>query len=138
MPITSRAKPRVFVDADALFAAAAAPGDYGASLVILRMAEITLIDAVTSQQVITESERNLTDKLPMALPKFQQIVERCLRVTPNPSRDELQPHAGLAVPKDLPVLVAAIRETCSWLVTFNVDELVPLRRPGRAPRQPSS
>lgn len=47
-------KPRVFVDADALFAGAAAPSEHAASLVVLRMAEITLIDAVTSQQVIGE------------------------------------------------------------------------------------
>ena len=30
-------KPRVFVDADVLFAGAAAPGEHGASLVILRI-----------------------------------------------------------------------------------------------------
>ena len=46
-------RPRVLVDADGLFAGAAAPSEQGASLVILRMAEITLIEAVASQQVIT-------------------------------------------------------------------------------------
>ncbi len=50
-------KPRVFVDADVLFAGAASPREYGASLVILRMAEITLIDAVTCHQVTIEVER---------------------------------------------------------------------------------
>ena len=45
-------KPRVFVDADVLFAGAAAPSEHGASLVVLRMAEITLIDALASPQVI--------------------------------------------------------------------------------------
>ena len=56
-------KPRVFVDADVLFAGAAGPTAHGASLVVLRMAEITLIDALTSQQVVTEAERNLSAKL---------------------------------------------------------------------------
>jgi hypothetical protein len=67
-------KPRVFVDVDALFAGAAGPTEHGASLMVLRMAEITLIDAVTSQQVIVEAERNLGDKLPAALSAFQVFV----------------------------------------------------------------
>ena len=118
-------KPRVFVDADALFAGAAAPSEHGASLVVLRLAEITLIDAVTSQQVIVEAERNLAAKLPAALPAFQLIVTRCLRVVPDPQLDELAPYIGLADPKDLPILVAAIREKCPWLLTFNVRHFQP-------------
>ncbi|MBC7249776.1 MAG: hypothetical protein H5T62_05770 [Anaerolineae bacterium] len=58
MPPINPPKLRVFVDADVLFAGAASPGKHGASLLILRMAEITLIEAVASQQVITEAERN--------------------------------------------------------------------------------
>jgi predicted nucleic acid-binding protein len=118
-------KPRVFIDADVLFAGAAAPGEYGASLVILRMAEITLIEAVTSQQVITETERNLTAKLPCALSTFRLIVSRCLLVVPDPYCDDLLPFTGLADPKDLSILVSAMRENCPWLITFNVRDFQP-------------
>jgi hypothetical protein len=112
-------KPRVFVDADALFAGAAAPGEHGASLVILRMAEMTLIDAVASPQVVDEAERNLADKLPAALPAFRMIVSRCLRLVPAPQPSDLTACAGLADAKDVPILAAAVREQCPWLVTFN-------------------
>lgn len=125
MPLTRRRKPRVFVDADVLFAGAASPGEHGASLVILRMGEITLIDALTSQQVITEAERNLEQKLPQALPAFRLLVSRCLRVVPDPRPEDLATHAGAADPKDLPLLVAAVREACPWLVTFNVRHFQP-------------
>ncbi len=125
MPPTSRRRPRVFVDADALFAGAAAPSDHGASLVILRLAEITLIEAVTSQQAVTEAERNLGEKLPQALPAFRLIVSRCLRVVPDPQLGELLAHEGRADPKDLPILVAAVRAGCSWLVTFNTRHFQP-------------
>jgi hypothetical protein len=118
-------KPRVFVDADALFAGAAGPTEHGASLVVLRMAEITLIDAVTSQQVIVEAERNLDEKLPGALSAFQAIVSRCLRVVSDPQPADLTAYAGLADPKDLPILVSAVREGCPWLVTFNVRHFQP-------------
>jgi len=46
-----------------LLAGAASPSEHGASLIILRLAEITLIEGVTSRQVITEAERNLEEKL---------------------------------------------------------------------------
>jgi hypothetical protein len=115
----------VFVDADVLFAGVAAPTEHGASLTILRMAEITLIQALTSQQVIIEAERNLTSKLLKALPAFHLIVSRCLRVIPDPAPEELAPLRGLAQPHDLPVLTAAVREGCPWLVTFNLRHFRP-------------
>lgn len=121
----SQRKPRVFVDADVLFAGAASPSEHGASLTILRLAEITLIEAITSYQVITEAERNLEEKLPAALPAFRLLVSRCLRVVDNPLPEDLNSWAGMANSKDLPILVAAAREGCPWLVTFNVRHFRP-------------
>jgi predicted nucleic acid-binding protein len=118
-------KPRVFMDADVLFAGAASPSEHGASLLILRLAEITLLDVRTSKQVITEAERNLTTKLLQALPAFQHLISRCLKICPNPKPGDLLPYEGLADPKDLPILVAAKQENCSWLVTFNLRHYVP-------------
>jgi predicted nucleic acid-binding protein len=115
----------VFVDADVLFAGAAGPSQHGASLVVLRLAEITLIEAITSQQVVTEAERNLEQKLPQALPAFRLILNRCLRVVPDPQPSELAPLADLADAKDLPMLAAAVREGCPWLVTFNLRHFQP-------------
>jgi hypothetical protein len=129
-------KPRVLVDADALFAGAASPSQHSASLVVLQMAEITLIDALTSRQVIDEAERNLQAKLPAALPAFQLLVQRGLQIVADPEPAEVAAHAGKAEATDLPILVAAIRERCPWLVTFNVrdyqpgDPAVTVLRPG--------
>jgi predicted nucleic acid-binding protein len=121
-------RPRVFLDADVLFAGAAAPTEHGASLTLLRLAELTLIEALASRQVVTEAERNLAHKLPAALPAFQVIVGRCLRVVPDPTPEELARVAGLAHAEDLPILAAALREGCPWLVTFNLRHY----RPGHA------
>ena len=125
MPTPQSRKPRVFVDADVLFAGAAAPTEHGASLTALRMAEITLIEAISSQQAVVEAERNLQAKLPAALPAFRLIVSRCLRVTADPVPADLTSHVGRADPADLPLLVAALREGCPWLVTFNVRHYRP-------------
>lgn len=119
------AKPRLFIDADALFAGSASPSKHGASLLILRLAEITLIDAVASIQVVTEAERNLETKLPQALPAFRHLVSRCLTIVPDPDPTDLTPYFGLADSKDLPILVAALREKCAWLISFNIRDYQP-------------
>jgi hypothetical protein len=89
------------------------------------MAEITLIDAITSEQVIVEAERNLGAKLPAALPTFRLLVSRTLQITANPQPVDLAPYTGLADPKDLPILIAAVQASCPWLVTFNVRHFQP-------------
>lgn len=125
MTTTPNPKPHVFVDADVLFAGAAASQQYGASLVVLRMAEITLIDAFASEQVIVEAERNLATKLPGALNAFRLLVSRSISVTANPAVPDLAQYSGLADAKDLPILVAALQAHCAWLITFNTRHFQP-------------
>ncbi len=122
---SSPPKPRIFVDADVLFAGAASPNEHSASLVILRMAEITLIEAVTSEQVITEVERNLKEKMLAAMPAFQMLVSRCLRVVSDPSVAEIKALSQAADPKDVPILAAAARERCVYLTTHNTRHFQP-------------
>jgi hypothetical protein len=83
-------KPTVFLDADVIFAGAAAPTEHGASHVVLRLGEITLIERVTSTQAITEVECNLADKLP----ELRLIISRSLRIVPDPVPDELAAYGG--------------------------------------------
>jgi hypothetical protein len=125
LAIPESQKPRVLIDADVLFAGAASPSTNSASLVVLRMAEITLIEALIPEQAIGEAERNLKTKLPQALPAFQMLVQRCLTVVPNPEPEDMVTHKGNADAKDLPIFVTAIREDCPWLITFNTRDYQP-------------
>jgi hypothetical protein len=93
--------------------------------VILRMAEITLIEAVASEQVITEVERNLEEKMPAAMPAFQMLVSRCLHLVPDPTVAEIKALSKAADPKDLPILAAAVREGCVYLTTYNIRHFQP-------------
>ena len=122
---TTPPKPRIFVDADVLFAGAASPNEHSASLVILRMAEITLIEAVISEQVIAEVERNLIEKIPAALPAFQMLAKRCLLVVSDPTVSEIKALSQVADAKDLPILAAAVREKCVCLATYNIRHFQP-------------
>jgi hypothetical protein len=115
----------VFVDADVLFAGAASPSEQGASLTVLGLGEARLVDAAASEQVVAEASRNIESKLPLVLPAFQLLVQRALRVVPDPLPGDVAPHEGLADPKDLPILVAASKSGCPYLVTFNLRHFQP-------------
>jgi len=134
--VTRVHKPLVFLDADVIFAGAAAPTEHGASHVLLRMGEITLLECVTSEQAITEVERNLIAKIPTKLLEFRLLVSHCLRVVPDPAVDDLRLYIGQADPKDLPLLVAALQANCPYLITFNTRRYFPaaksitIQRPG--------
>jgi hypothetical protein len=118
-------KARVFVDADVLFAGAASPNEHSASNLILRMSELTLIEAVTSTQAIAEVERSLSEKFPKALPAFRLLVSRCANVVNDPDPARLAEFAGLAESNDLPILAAAILAGCDLLTTFNLKHFRP-------------
>ncbi len=118
-------KPKILVDADVLFAGAASPSEHSASLVLLRMAEITLIQAFAPHQVIVEADRNLRKKMPQALSRFQFLVQRCFTAIDSPKFEDLAPYTGLADVKDLPILVAAIQSNVPYLVTFNIRHYQP-------------
>ena len=128
-------RPKIFLDADVIFAGSAAPSTQGASYVILQMGEITLIDCYTSQQVIIEVQRNLTQKLPQAVAEFEFLVKRSVKIVSDPTLSEINAFNGQADPKDLPILVAVLQTNCSHLLTFNTRHFYPagqitIQRPG--------
>ena len=84
------------------FSRAAAPAEHSASLVILRLAEITLIEAIASEQVIVEAERNLVTKFPAAMPAFHLWFYRRRELSLLHKQQDLLPYRGLANEKNLP------------------------------------
>jgi len=125
MPIASESIPVIFVDTDVLIAGAASPSEHSASMLILSLAEITLIKAYISEQVVAEAERNLGAKFPEALPGVRHLIHRCLDIIPDPDKMDLVKFHGLADPRDLPILAAAAQTKCQWLVTFNTRHFKP-------------
>jgi hypothetical protein len=124
---------RVFVDSDVLLAGSASTT--GASHLALQLSEVELIDAVACEQVRREVERNLERKLPAALPAFGLLAEAAIRWVADPEAEGGDGFRGQADDKDLPILVAAIREECESLLTFNVRHYKPrgtirIERPG--------
>ncbi len=116
-------KPRLFVDADVLIAASASTT--GASHVLLRLSDLTVIQCIISKQVTIEAERNLQRKLPQALPLFRLLIASAVEQVDDPSAADLLPFAAHAETKDVPILAAACLHNCHYLVTFNVRHFFP-------------
>jgi len=117
-----RARLRICLDADALFAGAASIS--GASHLILQLGELGIIEVGVPEQARAEAEHNLAAKLPAALPAFRALLERCCVSLPMGSDAESVAIAesGEADPKDAPILSSALAGGCRWLVTFNLRD----------------
>jgi predicted nucleic acid-binding protein len=116
---------RLYLDADVLFAGAARSSETAASYTLLLLGEVGLIEAIVCTQAVEEAGRNLAKKAPVVVPTFRRIVERSVRVVPDPPPAAVTACTGLADPKDLPHLVAALENGCRWLVSFNERDFQP-------------
>ncbi len=96
----------------------------GASHVILQLGELGIIEVGVPAQARAEAERNLTAKLPAALPAFRALLEACcigLQMASDAEAIAIA-EAGEADPKDAPILGSALTAGCGWLVTFNLRD----------------
>ncbi|MCC5907793.1 MAG: PIN domain-containing protein [Balneolaceae bacterium] len=113
----------VFFDSDALIAGSAS--QRGASFVLLQLSELGLIQGIVSKKVIEECRKNIQNKLPDALPHFEQIIDHAVKIVDNPAQKELKDYLNMADEKDVPILVAAIQAKAEYLVTFNTKDYFP-------------
>lgn len=106
--------PRLFFDANVLFAAAISP--HGSSRTILKVSEAGLCTVVSSAFALDEALRNVRAKRPDDLEMLKTIETR-LQVVPEPDPVVVK-WAGEHVPmKDAPILAAAVAAHSDMLVT---------------------
>lgn len=116
-------KPRVFLDSSVLISGMASPS--GASRAILTLADAELITLVVSEQVLTESERDLREKLPWALAYYQRVISMAvLEIEPDPSLEEIETARRIIHPKDAPILAAAMAAQVDYLVTLDREHFL--------------
>jgi len=113
------------VDADALVAGAFSTS--GASHLILRLGELSILECVAPVQVREEAERNLRYKLPEALGTFHRLVEQVIRIVPDPPAEIVARFAGQAHPEDVSILTSAVLNECQYLLTFNTRHYFPTK-----------
>jgi len=109
----------LFLDSSALFAGVASSS--GASRALLLLAEADQITITVSEQVITETERALARKLPRALGYYREALRSTgFRIVHDPSPEDVRAHQDvIAHAADVPIVVAAMKASVDYLVTFN-------------------
>lgn len=125
MPPSDRLKPRVFFDADVIMAGITSSTDFAASLILIRLAEINLIEAICSEQVFLEVEDTLKGKMPKAVDSYRLLIEKSVKVTSDPSPADRASCEKLAKQLYVPMLAVAVREQCTWLATFSEQQYLP-------------
>ncbi len=80
-----------------------------------------MITITISEQVIVETERAVTRKMPRAIPACREALRSTnLRILPTPTPAEIKPHLDIiAHQADVPIVVAAIKAQTFYLVTLN-------------------
>jgi predicted nucleic acid-binding protein len=117
-------EPKVFVDANVLIAGSASRS--GASRAVLGLAEIGLIQLFVTRQVIDETERNIRQKLPKALPTFTELlVHLNLTILDDPSPESFRRWFQIIEEKDAPILEAAVQMAADYLLSLNTKNFTP-------------
>ncbi len=114
---------RVFLDSNVIISGLLS--SKGAPRIILDLLCLHLpnLRGLTGTYNMMEIERNLTRKLPAALPVFQEYLPRMnLEIVSLPASEELEPWLGITADKDLPVIVSAVDGKADFLVTGDTGD----------------
>jgi len=115
---------RAFIDASVLIAACYSSS--GASREIILQAIRGNASLVISELVIQETERNLANKAPNALPAFHQFLDAVSFEFVRPTKQQILQAAAYIALKDAPIVAAAKRAQVDYLVSLDRRHLVGL------------
>lgn len=109
----------IFMDSSALFAGIISSS--GAARALLLLGESDHIKVTISEQVVTETERAIARKVPLAINDLREaILASKARILRDPSPDEVIAHSKLiSHSADVPILLAAMQAEVDYLVTLN-------------------
>ncbi len=113
---------RAFIDASVLYAATYSPS--GASREIILQGIRGNVVLVVSKLVLAETERNLTDKAPVALPGFHLFLDVVPFEFVLPTKRQVLQAAQYTALKDAPIVAAARRAGADYLTSLDRRHLV--------------
>lgn len=115
--------PRIFVDTSVIIAGVGSR--MGASHAIMALAELGLLCPVVCPYVMDEAERNIQRKTPEALPRYREVrANISWELVSDPTPDQVRTWISVIVPKDAPVLAAAVIAQPHRLVTLDTKDFI--------------
>jgi predicted nucleic acid-binding protein len=117
-------KPKIFLDASALFAAVYSRT--GGARMLLRLAEGDAVQLFVSSQVLSETEGALRRKAPDTLGRLALLLDRAhCQAVPDPAWEQVSVwRAIVQYLPDAAVLAAAIAAQAEYLVTLDRQHLI--------------
>ena len=112
----------VFVDSSVLFAAISSSTGYARDLVRLALRGHVVLYA--NHYVLREVTANLAEKAPATAIFFEQVLREIAWQMVEPSAEEVLAAAVYTVLKDAPVVAAAKKAGCDYLVTYDRKHLL--------------
>ena len=110
---------RVFLDTSALIAGIISTT--GAAREVLRLCEAGSVELLVSRQVLTEADRNISEKLPALVTDYRRWIHHISPIlVEDPSRKEVAEAARVIHAKDAPILAAAMNAQVDYLITWDI------------------
>ena len=113
---------KVFIDSSVLIAAAISPT--GSARDLIKGSFRNKSKIVVSDLVLEETERNLTNKAPKALPTLQLFLEVLNPEVVSPSKSLVLKVSRVVDPKDAPIVAGAVSAKTDYLVSFDRKHLL--------------
>ncbi|MEK7521745.1 MAG: putative toxin-antitoxin system toxin component, PIN family [Patescibacteria group bacterium] len=113
---------KVFIDSSVLIAAAIS--SKGSARDLITKALRNELKVVISDLVIEETQRNLSNKAPKALPSLQLFLEALNPEVTTPSKSLVTKVARVVERKDAPIVAGAISSKSDYLVSYDQKHLL--------------
>jgi len=92
---------------------------------VLTLCQLGLLRPITSDYLIDETERILSEKSPRLLPTFERLQTRInWEFVPEPDDDEVSKWKTLVPENDAPISAAAVLAKVKRLVTLDVKDFI--------------
>lgn len=117
---------KAFIDSSTLYAAAVSSTGPARELLLRGLRGD--LDLVISPLVLEETERNLLDKAPAAVPAFKLFRDVLVAQQVSPSKPAVLRVAKVVNPKDAPIVAAAMRAHVDYLATHDDRTLLRFKR----------
>lgn len=113
---------KVFLDSSVFIAAAISPKGSARDLIMKALSgEVKII---VSDLVIEETQRNIANKAPKALPALQIFLEALNPEVVIPTKTLVNKVSRVIEPKDAPIVAGAIYAKADYLVSFDRKHLL--------------
>lgn len=117
---------KVFIDSSVLIAAAISPT--GSARDLIKKSLRSELKIIVSDLVLEETERNLTNKAPKALPALRFFLEILNPEIVSPNKSLILKAAKIIDVKDVPIVAGAISSKADYLVSFDRKHLLQYKR----------